>query len=151
MLHSPAKARARIFEAILLPSCCSLLSTESGGGASRPPIPAERAAHTRAPAARASACEIHRDHCRLGSTLSTHLRHVLTLLDDSLSLNGQSASFDRDTPLLGALPELDSMAVATLLTAIEETFGIAIGDDEIDGSVFATVGSLADFIEQKLA
>lgn len=87
----------------------------------------------------------------MGSTLSTHLRHVLTLLDDSLSLNGQSASFDRDTPLLGALPELDSMAVATLLTAMEETFGIAIGDDEIDGSVFATVGSLADFIEQKLA
>ncbi|MBH1986569.1 MAG: acyl carrier protein [Burkholderiales bacterium] len=83
--------------------------------------------------------------------MSTHLRHVLTLLDDNLSLNGRSASFDRDTPLLGALPELDSMAVATLLTAIEETFGIAIGDDEVDGSVFATVGSLADFIEQKLA
>ncbi len=82
--------------------------------------------------------------------MSTHLRQVLALLDDNLSLNGRSASFDRDTPLLGALPELDSMAVATLITGIEEAFGVSIGDDEIDGSVFATVGSLADFIAQKL-
>ena len=87
----------------------------------------------------------------LRSILSTHFQQVLALLDDSLSLNGRSASFDRDTPLLGALPELDSMAVATLLTAIEENFGVAIGDDEVDGSVFATVGSLADFIQDKLA
>lgn len=82
--------------------------------------------------------------------LSDHLRQVIALLDSSLSLNGRSASFNRDTPLLGALPELDSMAVAALLTGIEETFGLTIGDDEIDGTVFATVGSLADFIEQKL-
>ncbi len=82
--------------------------------------------------------------------MSKHLRQVLALLDDTLSLNGRSASFDRETPLLGALPELDSMAVAALLTGMEDTFGVSIGDDEIDGSVFATVGSLADFIEQKL-
>lgn len=82
--------------------------------------------------------------------MSDHLRQVIALLDSSLSLNGRSASFNRDTPLLGALPELDSMAVAALLTGIEETFGLTIGDDEIDGTVFATVGSLADFIEQKL-
>lgn len=87
---------------------------------------------------------------RLRPILSTHLRQVLALLDDSLSLNGRSATFDRDTPLLGALPELDSMAVATLLTTIEENFGVSIGDDEVDGSIFATVGSLADFIESKL-
>lgn len=72
------------------------------------------------------------------------------MLDESLSLNGRSSTFDRDTALLGALPELDSMAVATVLTAIEDTFGVTIGDDELDGSVFATVGALADFIEQKL-
>ena len=83
--------------------------------------------------------------------LSKQLRQVLAVLDDTLSLNGRSASFDRDTPLLGALPELDSFAVASLLTAIEEHFGISIGDDEVDGAVFATVGSLADFVEQKLA
>lgn len=82
--------------------------------------------------------------------MSKQLRQVLALLDDTLSLNGRSASFDRDTPLLGALPELDSMAVASLLTGIEERFGISIGDDEVDGSVFASVGSLTDFIEHKL-
>lgn len=82
--------------------------------------------------------------------MSTHLSHVLSLLDECLSLNGRTAEFTRDTLLLGALPELDSMAVASLLTGIEETFGVSIGDDEVDGTVFATVGSLADFIEQKL-
>ena len=82
--------------------------------------------------------------------MSKQLRQVLALLDDTLSLNGRSASFDRDTPLLGALPELDSMAVASLLTGIEERFGISIGDDEVDGSVFASMGSLTDFIEHKL-
>lgn len=86
-----------------------------------------------------------------GATLSKHLSHVLALLEESLSLNGQTAHFTRETQLLGVLPELDSMAVASLLTGIEETFGISIGDDEIDGSVFATVGTLADFIEQKLS
>lgn len=93
---------------------------------------------------------VHIAQTRRGFILSKHLRQVLALLDDTLSLNGRSASFDRETPLLGALPELDSMAVAALLTGMEETFGVSIGDDEIDGSVFATVGSLADFIEQKL-
>ncbi len=83
--------------------------------------------------------------------MSDHLARVLTLLDDALSLNGRSATFTVDTPLLGSLPELDSMAVASLLTAIEETFGIAIGDDEIDGSTLATVGTLRDFITHKLA
>ena len=53
--------------------------------------------------------------------MSDHLARVLTLLDDALSLNGRSATFTVDTPLLGSLPELDSMAVASLLTAIEET------------------------------
>ncbi len=83
--------------------------------------------------------------------MSDHFRQVLALLDDALSLNGRSASFTPDTPLLGSLPELDSMAVATLLTTIEEQFGIGIGDDEIDGSTLATVGSLSDFIAHKLA
>jgi acyl carrier protein len=52
--------------------------------------------------------------------------------------------------LLGSIPELDSMAVATVLTSLEERFGISIDDDEIDGSTFATVGSLVAFIESKI-
>ena len=76
---------------------------------------------------------------------------VLRILDEVLSLNGRTSSFSRDTPLLGAIPELDSMAVVTLITTLEEQFGLVVDDDDIDGSTFATVGSLADFISGKLA
>ena len=78
-------------------------------------------------------------------------QELLSILDEILSLNGRAASFKEDTPLLGAIPELDSMAVVALITSIEERFGVAMEDDEIDGSIFATVGSLTGFIQGKLA
>jgi acyl carrier protein len=78
-------------------------------------------------------------------------REVLRTLDDVLSLGGSAQSgFTRETLLLGAVPELDSMAVVTLITSLEERFGIVVDDDEIDGSAFATVGSLVDFVVTKL-
>lgn len=78
-------------------------------------------------------------------------KEVLSLLDEILGLKGRSAEFTSDTPLLGAIPELDSMAVVALITALEERFGFAIEDDEIEGSSFATLGSLVEFVESKLA
>lgn len=78
-------------------------------------------------------------------------QEVLSILDEILSLNGRSAGFVASTPLLGAIPELDSMAVVALLTTFEERFGFSVDDDEIDGSTFATVGSLIEFVEGKLA
>lgn len=77
-------------------------------------------------------------------------QEVLRVLDEVLSLNGRATAFTRDTPLLGALPELDSMAVVTLITTLEDQFGLVVDDDDIDGSTFATVGSLADFVSGKL-
>ena len=79
------------------------------------------------------------------------MKETLRVLDEVLSLNGRSAMYTRDTPLLGAIPELDSMAVVTLITTLEEQFGLVVDDDDIDGSTFATVGSLADFVTSKLA
>lgn len=76
---------------------------------------------------------------------------VLNMLDDVLSLGGRALSFHADTPLLGALPELDSMAVVTLINTLEERFGIAVNDDEISGETFASVGSLTAFVAEKLA
>lgn len=76
---------------------------------------------------------------------------VLKVLDETLSLKGRAAGFADDTPLLGALPELDSMAVVSLITALEERFGFTVEDDEIGGATFATVGSLVDFVQGKLA
>jgi acyl carrier protein len=78
-------------------------------------------------------------------------KEVLRVLDHSLSLSGRSATFTRETPLLGALPELDSMAVVTLITTLEAQFGLTIHDDDIDGTTFSTVGSLTDFVSAKLA
>lgn len=78
-------------------------------------------------------------------------QEVLAVLDEILSLNGRSASFSENTPLLGAIPELDSMAVVAVITTLEERFGFSIDDDEIDGATFATVGSLTEFVARKVA
>ena len=78
-----------------------------------------------------------------------YLEQVKTLLADVLTLGPAGAALGADSPLLGSLPELDSMAVVTLIGALEEHFGIAIDDDDISASTFATLGSLAAFVEQK--
>ncbi len=77
-------------------------------------------------------------------------KEVLSVLDEVLSLGGRAAGFQRTTLLLGAVPELDSMAVLALITTLEERFGFVIHDDDIDGAVFATVGALIDFVANKL-
>ncbi len=79
------------------------------------------------------------------------LPDILNVLDEVLSLGGRSRQFHRDTPLLGAVPELDSMAVVNLIGSLEERFGITVDDDDIDGDTFASVGSLADFVSAKMA
>ena len=76
-------------------------------------------------------------------------REVLDLLDAVLSLGGRSAAFSRETALLGALPELDSMAVVALITGLETQFGVVVADDEIDAHTFASVGALVDFVASK--
>lgn len=77
-------------------------------------------------------------------------REVLTVLESALNLRGRAASFGRDTPLLGAVPELDSLAVVSVITSLEERFGFVVEDDDIDGATFATVGSLVAFVEGKI-
>jgi acyl carrier protein len=77
-------------------------------------------------------------------------REVLKVLDEVLSLNGRSARWTADAPLLGAIPELDSMAVVSLITTLEERFGFSIADDELDASAFATVGTLSRFVSEKM-
>ena len=69
----------------------------------------------------------------------------------TVSAGGRAAGFTRETPLLGAIPELDSMAVVSLITSLEERFGFVADDDEVGADTFATVGSLADFVAGKLA
>ena len=77
----------------------------------------------------------------------TVLRQVL---QDVLGLApARTAAFNADTGLFGHLPELDSMAVAGLLTEIEDRLGIVIEDDEVDGEMLETYGALLGFVEAK--
>jgi acyl carrier protein len=76
---------------------------------------------------------------------------IKSVLDEALNLNGASASWTDDTALLGSLPELTSIAVVTVLLALEEHFAIVFADDELDAELFATLGAIRRFIEGKLA
>jgi acyl carrier protein len=75
---------------------------------------------------------------------------VRTVVGDTLQLGARGQALQASTQLLGAIPELDSMAVVSVITALEEHFGISVADDEIGAATFATLGSLSDFVEQKL-
>lgn len=74
---------------------------------------------------------------------------VRTTVGQVLQLGARQDSLTAESPLLGSVPELDSMAVVSLIAALEEQFDIMIDDDEIDASTFATLGSLAAFCERK--
>lgn len=76
-------------------------------------------------------------------TLRATLADVLDLAPDRV------AGFDDATELFGALPELDSMSVATLLTEVEDRLAILIDDDEVDGDMLATFGALKSFVLAK--
>lgn len=80
---------------------------------------------------------------------TTRLKRVLA---DVLGISAEDAdALSPDSGLFGHLPELDSMAVAGLLTEIEDRFGIVIEDDEVDGEMLETFGALRAFVDTKIA
>lgn len=81
----------------------------------------------------------------------TTLNGVKDILINALQLGQAGAAFTADTFLLGSLAELDSMTVMTVITGIEEQYSISFDDDEINGAVFATLGSLTALVDGKLA
>lgn len=77
---------------------------------------------------------------------------VRAVLRDVLTLNPKTASaLTAKSGLFGELPELDSMAVAGLLTELEDRLNIIIDDEEVDGDLFATFGALVEFSKAKVA
>ncbi|TKD52200.1 acyl carrier protein [Sphingomonas baiyangensis] len=82
-------------------------------------------------------------HAEVEATVRAVLRDVLGISDERV------AAFDDDTPLFGALPELDSMAVAGVLTEIEDRLGITIDDDDVDGETLESFGALVRFAQDK--
>lgn len=75
---------------------------------------------------------------------------VRQILINTLNLDGQASDLSLSSPLLGAIPELDSMAVVGIITSLEEYFGFSVHDDEISAENFETFGSLVAFVERKL-
>ena len=75
---------------------------------------------------------------------------VKKILAGALNVPDAGVSLDADSALLGAIPELDSMGVVSLIVALEEYFGISVDDDDISSATFATLGTLTRFIDGKL-
>ena len=72
---------------------------------------------------------------------------IKSLLGEVLQV--ESGEFTESSLLLGAVPELDSMGVVALLTELEDKYGINLADDEIDASIFETLGSLVSYVEER--
>lgn len=84
--------------------------------------------------------------------MPTVAQRLHAVIADVLGLSAARTSELRpETGLFGAMPELDSMAVAGLLTEIEDMFQITIDDEDVSGDMLETVGSLTDYITRKLA
>jgi acyl carrier protein len=100
---------------------------------------------------------LHRNMSRAHSGIAVHIDDndqvdatVRAVLHDVLGIDaGRVANFRSDTPLFGVLPELDSMAVAGLLTELEDRLGVLIEDDEVDGEMLETFGALVRFMTAK--
>ena len=80
----------------------------------------------------------------------TTIDEVKSLLAEILQLGDRQYMLNQSTALLGSLPELDSMAVATVIAGIEDRFNVFIEDDEISAEIFRTVGTLTEFVDRKL-
>ena len=79
------------------------------------------------------------------------LDEVKTVVGRALQLGNRVQGMNESSALLGAIPELDSIAVVNVITALEEHFDITVADDEIGAAAFETLGSLTRFVEGKLA
>lgn len=84
-----------------------------------------------------------------GEAGEVRLADVLTVLGATLGIEDRVGTFDAATPLFGALPELDSLAVLELVTALEDRFSITVDDDELTGGMLETAGSLHAFVRDR--
>jgi len=75
---------------------------------------------------------------------------VRQIVGDVLQLGDRTATLRPDTALLGNIPEFDSMAVVSVITALEDQLGICVEDDDITGETFETLGNLTAFVQSKM-
>lgn len=77
-------------------------------------------------------------------------KDLKNILISTLGLKIQPEKINGNDGLLGAIPEFDSLAVVTLIEAIEDCFDVVIDDDEVEAEIFETFGGLLEFVEQKV-
>jgi acyl carrier protein len=79
------------------------------------------------------------------------IQDLKDILAETLQLGTRVETLTADSRVLGSMPEFDSMAVMAVIAAIEQHFGFQVDDDEISADIFATLGTMAAFIDKKLA
>jgi acyl carrier protein len=87
----------------------------------------------------------------MDSTSTETVDAVKAVVVDVLGVEERASSITAETPLLGSLPELDSMAVLEVVAALEAHFGITVDDEEVTAEAFETLGSLAALVDSKLS
>lgn len=80
----------------------------------------------------------------------TPLDLTRTIVRSCLQLS-DAEPLERDTVLMGGFPEFNSLTIVTMILQIEETTGCDIEDDEISAEIFESIGTLADFVQEKMA
>jgi acyl carrier protein len=83
----------------------------------------------------------------LNGTLA--IAEVKAAVVETLGIEERADTIDATTPLLGGLPELDSLAVLELIVELERRFGITVSDEDVSAEVFATLASLTDFVADR--
>ena len=76
------------------------------------------------------------------------LEDVKAVIVRTLGIEDRAGTLNASTPLLGSIPELDSIAVLELATSLEQRFGFEIDDSDFTGEVFETIGTLAEFVKK---
>lgn len=79
-----------------------------------------------------------------------NFEQVRQIVGDVLQLGDRTATLRPDTALLGNIPEFDSMAVVSVITALEDQLGIFVEDDDITGETFETLANLTAFVQTKV-
>jgi acyl carrier protein len=72
------------------------------------------------------------------------------IVRNCLQLGSTADSFDRDTQLLGGLPEFNSLTITAIVASIEDEVDGEIDDMDITAEIFETMGTLADFVAEQM-
>jgi len=83
---------------------------------------------------------------------ATTAQRIKRLLVDKLHLDGLTPeSIDDQAPLFGEGLGLDSVDALELVVALEKEFGLRIESHEVGREAFASVGTLAAYVDGRLA